>query len=259
MHENLPSEHGHATALALFREWIAVMGRADNAIARGEYDSLETILDEGDKLETQIFAIPASGPIGLALKGYLLVRANRRRDMFYTDPAASLGEITPNNGYEPDGTLRSSLCDLKNYAADLVRFLPELAPLAAGVVKAPPVAPTIEAEQAEIRRRAEALAAEYGGPLPNGDPGLIEAERRVQQIGGHRDALYRKFRITPQVEEEILQPTIIRTETTLRQFIKESATPGLDGLMVKRRLHSNPDYEARAIGPARCTPDPDPG
>jgi hypothetical protein len=235
------------------------MRRVDRAIAEGEYDRHDTIVDDGDKLETQIFAIPAAGPIGLAIKGYLLVRANRRRDMLYTDAAASLGEITPNNGYEPDGTLRSSLCDLKNYAADLVQFLPELAPLAAGVVKAPPVVPTIEAEQAEIRRRAEALAAEYGGPLPNGDPGLIEAERRVHQIGGHRDALYRKFRITPQVEEEILQPTIIRTETALRRFIEETATPGLIGLMVKRRFRSNPDDGARAIGPARCTPDPDRG
>jgi hypothetical protein len=226
MLENLVSaKRGDAAILAQFREWIEVMRRADKAAAAGEYDHHDTIVDDGDRRETEIFAIPATGPIGLAIKGYLLVRVNRRRDMFYTDAAASLGEITPNNGYEPDGTLRSSLHDLKNYAADLARFLPELAPLAAGVVEAPSVVPTVEAEEAEIRHRAEALAAEYGGPLPKGDAGLTEAERRLQQIGGHRDILYRKFRMTPQVEEEILQPTIIRTEATLRRFIEETALP----------------------------------
>jgi hypothetical protein len=30
MHENLTSERGEATALALFREWIAAVERADN-------------------------------------------------------------------------------------------------------------------------------------------------------------------------------------------------------------------------------------
>jgi hypothetical protein len=237
MLDEMPSdERDDSAILVRFREWIEVMRQADNAVAAGKYDQHDTIVDDGDKLETQIFAIPVTGSIGLAIKGYLLVRANRRRDMFYTDAAASLGEITPNNGYEPDGALRSSLHDLKNYAADLVRFLPELAPLAAGVVEAPSVVPTVEAEEAEIRRRAEALAAECGGPLPSGDPGLTEAERRIQQIGAQRDVLHRKFRITPRVEEEILQPTIIRTETTLRRFIEETATPGLEGLMVKRRF-----------------------
>lgn len=244
MQDNLASmERGDAAILAWFREWIEVMRRADNAVAAGKYDRHDTIVDDGDKLETQIFAIPVTGSIGLAIKGYLLVRANRRRDMFYTDAAASLGEITPNNGYEPDGALRSSLHDLKNFAADLVRFLPELAPLAAGVVEAPSVVPTVEAEEAEIRRRAEALAAEYGGPLPSGDAGLTEAERRIQQIGAQRDVLHRKFRITPRVEEEILQPIVAHAETALHRFIEKTAPSGLDGMTIKRRLRAAENSE----------------
>jgi hypothetical protein len=38
-----------------------------------------------------------------------------------------------------------------------------------------------EAERAKLRARAEALAAELAAPLPDGDAGLVEAERRLRE------------------------------------------------------------------------------
>jgi hypothetical protein len=41
---------------------------------------------------------------------------------------------------------------------------------------------TSDDAKAEFRARAEALVAEYGAPLPDGDAGLIEAERRLHEL-----------------------------------------------------------------------------
>jgi hypothetical protein len=239
-----PSTHINDSAiLSRFREWIEVMRRADAAITAGEYDIHALAIEEADGLETEVLELPASGVVGLAIKTYLLVRARRGPDLF--DPTASPGEITPNDGYEPDGRLRRDLRDLKGVAADLVRFLPELAPLCAGLLNAPLMAPTVTAEQAEIRRRAETLAAEHDGPFRPDDAGLIEAERRLWAIQARRAILYRKFRITPEIEAEILQPTIVRVEEAIRRFIAETTPRGLDGVMVRRRVLPAPDQQGQ--------------
>jgi hypothetical protein len=59
------------------------------------------------------------------------------------------------------------------------------------------------AERAELRARAEVLAAEYGAPLPEGDAGLIEAEQRLHEVNARRYALYDEFDMDWQIEEEI--------------------------------------------------------
>jgi hypothetical protein len=46
--------------------------------------------------------------------------------------------------------------------------------------------PLSDKQKAKLRARAEALVAEYGAPLSDGDAGLIEAERRLHEL----DPLY---------------------------------------------------------------------
>jgi hypothetical protein len=49
--------------------------------------------------------------------------------------------------------------------------------------------PLSDKQKAKLRARAEALVAEYGAPLPDGDAGLIEAERRLHELDPRRLAL----------------------------------------------------------------------
>jgi hypothetical protein len=67
-----------------------------------------------------------------------------------------------------------------------------------------------DADKAELRARAVALAAEYGVPPVGGDAGLIEAERRLNRLRLGAKALRREFPIAGdmEVEEEIIEPTI---------------------------------------------------
>src|SRR5207237_5580727 len=65
-------------------------------------------------------------------------------------------------------------------------------------------APMDETAKAELQARAEALAAEYAAPLPEGDAGLIEAERRLREIRQQTRSLFREFKIDVQTEEAII-------------------------------------------------------
>jgi hypothetical protein len=62
-----------------------------------------------------------------------------------------------------------------------------------------------------LRARAEALAAEYGGPLPDGDAGLIEAERRHTEMRRRSSALYEKFKMDYETEAKIINAIIDRS------------------------------------------------
>jgi hypothetical protein len=55
-------------------------------------------------------------------------------------------------------------------------------------------------QKAELRERAEALAAEYSARLPEGDAGLIEADRQLQEYRPRETVLYREFNIDVQTE-----------------------------------------------------------
>jgi hypothetical protein len=56
---------------------------------------------------------------------------------------------------------------------------------------------------AALRERCEALAAEYAAPLPEGDTGIIEAMRRLEELNPRGTALYREFGITMDMESEV--------------------------------------------------------
>ena len=103
-------------------------------------------------------------------------------------------------------------------------------------------APIDEPEKAELRARAEALAAEYGGPLPEGDAGLIEAERRFQEVTRRTSALYDEFQIDYDIEQEMIVGIVDEpVRDRLWNFIEQTPPVGLAGAAVKLRLLSDPD------------------
>lgn len=209
-------------------------------------------------LEQQIFAAAAVTGAGLAVKAFLLVHLLR----------SDKGE-TRSDSLRPWGE-DLTLDDLwqRSMMADAARFLPELAPLVGGAAvpdpsPAPPqlprldtrdalpggngpepgrrAAPATEAQRqvvlAELRRRGEAVAAEYDTALPAGDAGLIEAERRRLALVAARGALCREFRsrnLGPE-EDAVLEPNLDALETRLYDLITETEPDGPAGIAVKLR------------------------
>ena len=104
--------------------------------------------------------------------------------------------------------------------------------------RATPV-PLRDKQKAELRARAEALAAEYSAPLPNGDAGLIEAERRHREILQQTRSLYREFfKIDFQTEKDIIIGIIDPVRYRMSDFIEQTRPVGHAGdalLIVKRR------------------------
>jgi hypothetical protein len=97
--------------LSLFREWVEAK-RLSWAVPDDEY---EAAAEAADKIEDAIIATPSSGAAGFAIKTYLLLHIDDGHD----EDAAALGKLNwP--------ALGASLL------RDMIRFVPELAPLAAG-------------------------------------------------------------------------------------------------------------------------------
>jgi hypothetical protein len=90
-------------------------------------------------------------------------------------------------------------------------------------------------DDGELRARAEALAAEYGAPLPEGDAGLIEAERRIREFKPRAKALHRDFKITMESETQILEPIVYEAEFELHDFIGGTPPETRAGAIVKLR------------------------
>ena len=107
--------------------------------------------------------------------------------------------------------------------------------------RATPV-PLSDKRKAELRARAEALAAEYSAPLPDGDAGLIEAERRHREIRQQTRSLYREFfKIDAQTEKEIIIGIIDPVRYRMSDFIEQTRPAGLAGAAVKLRLLTDED------------------
>jgi hypothetical protein len=98
-----------------------------------------------------------------------------------------------------------------------------------------------QAQKAKLRVRAEAMIAEFGGPLPDGDAGLIEAERRLREIRQQDKSLYRDFgKITVENEQEIIISMVDPVRDRLREFIEATRPAGITGLAAKLRLLTDP-------------------
>lgn len=110
----LSRHHGDDGILAMFREWCGLRRRFSSA-----YDGDDNpVLDEADAIEAKLFAIPATGAAGLAVKVYLLIF--RDDDCLREADDAGLSYKLENWWPEKAAALR-----------DVIKFIPEIDGLAA--------------------------------------------------------------------------------------------------------------------------------
>jgi hypothetical protein len=107
--------------LALFREWVKTENAATAAVHSVDPEEYKAAEAAALEMADAIAAIPATGVIGLSIKAYLLVH---NQDGHFC--AAALRD-------EGDW----STVD-KSVVRDIVRFVPELAPLVASVIENEP-------------------------------------------------------------------------------------------------------------------------
>jgi hypothetical protein len=107
--------------LSLFREWVATT-RTTVALYDGDGAEYEASAAAVYKIEDAIIEAPSTGAVGLAIKSYLLHHIEGAAD----DGGPALGDGAIN--WEIDASI------LK----DVIRFVPELAPLAAGAFDSQP-------------------------------------------------------------------------------------------------------------------------
>jgi hypothetical protein len=92
-----------------------------------------------------------------------------------------------------------------------------------------------EIELSELRARAEALAAEYDAPLPEGDVGLIEAEQRLHELDPRREALGEPN--TPEIEEIINLAFLAMCRLDERIATRPATTLAGAAVKLRRLLH----------------------
>jgi|SRR5690242_10185781 hypothetical protein len=110
-----------AQILALLRKWVDAVrsyGAAEDEAANRCYAAV-------DEVRRQIAEVPATGAVGLAVKAYLLIHLNA--DCWREDIAALPGSCAWHHDY-PDAYLAKSML------RDMVRIVPELAPLASDFI-----------------------------------------------------------------------------------------------------------------------------
>ena len=90
-------------------------------------------------------------------------------------------------------------------------------------------------EKAPLRARAEALASENNAPLPAGDAGLIEAERRRRESRLRCSALYLEFSIDFITEREIINKIIDPQHTDFAGSLKKTPPTGIASAAAKLR------------------------
>jgi hypothetical protein len=214
-----------AAALTLFRQWRAAL---DAANACHEDDGGPEKLDEKLwAIEQQVFDTPMPSAIGMAVKACVLVYHEK--------------DIADEPSYSSDGHLDFETHAIRGLAVDVAHLLPEAKPLVEWVLDVPLMRPSPgEAEMDELRARAEALVAEYDAPLPEGDAGLIEAERRMHELDPRREALAEGLEITPEIEDEITTPVFVAM-CDLDTRIATTPAVTLAGAAVKLRRLLHPD------------------
>jgi hypothetical protein len=106
--------------------------------------------------------------------------------------------------------------------------------------------PIEDPKNAELRARAEALVAEYDAPLPEGDAGLIEAERRMHELDPRRQALADGLRITREIEE--ITNLVFDAMCELDTRIATTPAATLAGAAVKLRRLLHPDLGVDGTG-----------
>jgi hypothetical protein len=126
-----------AALLTLFREWRAAMREDMERPAEETEDQSDAANCAVWDIARQIYDTPAAGPVGLAVKAFMLAFEVCVDDLPPSEEPCSLGESIAQRHYGAGDMLHLDSHALKGLAGDIARFVPELAPLVAGVANAP--------------------------------------------------------------------------------------------------------------------------
>jgi hypothetical protein len=182
-----------AAILSLFRQWIDGQRAAGLIVDESENgDKVAAANERLDSLTREIDDLPAQGMAGLAIKSYLAIHFDHHAFESGGD-SAGLRSLDPK-------MLGRGVNSIVAMLRDAARFVPEIAPL---VPREDETERHAEADLPALRERVAAIVAEFDVPLPEGDAGLAEAERRLHEMSKSSKALYREFEITMEIEAEI--------------------------------------------------------
>jgi hypothetical protein len=133
-------QHGDDAILTLFREWRDEMERlVARNLVDDDFDPLHDALID---IQRQIFDAKANGLVGLAVKAFMLAYEVQVDAGPYVkgDHNCSINAFDQDQ-YGAKRTLYLESHALRGLVVDLVRFLPELQPLAWRIVASPVVLP----------------------------------------------------------------------------------------------------------------------
>ena len=128
-----------AALLTLFREWRAGMRDIDGPRPAEETEDQYDVANGAVwDIARQIYDTPAAGPAGLAIKAFMLAFEVRVDHLPSSEEPASLGKFDlAQNHYGAGDRLYLHNHAIKGLAGDIARFVPETAPLVAGIVQSP--------------------------------------------------------------------------------------------------------------------------
>ena len=136
-----------AALLTLFREWRAGMrdieGPRPAEETEDQYDAANGAVWD---IARQIYDTPAVGPVGLAIKAFMLAFEVCIDLLPSSAEPGSLGEFSIEQHHYGAGRLYLRNHAIKGLAGDIARFVPETAPLVAGIVQSPLKRPRRDAE-----------------------------------------------------------------------------------------------------------------
>ena len=137
-------QDGDDAILTLFREWRDGMERL--TAGNPDDDEHEPLFEALTKTQRQIFDAEAHGLIGLAVKAFMLAYEVQEGDGYHVRGShpCSVNAFDRDEQYGAKRTLFLGSHALRGLVMDVVRFLPELAPLASRITAAPVVLPSDE-------------------------------------------------------------------------------------------------------------------
>lgn len=184
--ETLNERGGDAAILALFQEWKEAQCAISDAAAADRDADVEAAIERADALEERIIAAESGGAPGLAIKAFFAVLSMRGAA---ADGAPGAIDAFREGDYNGGGELMIAGQRQRALLADAARFAPELGPLVSEILNGPLARPVAPQPADLLRHCAEETAAEFGRALPEGEAGLLEAERRLRALDEARARL----------------------------------------------------------------------
>jgi hypothetical protein len=265
---------GDARVLALFHDWLDACREMDR-IPDDDEAGASDAYDRRAEIEDEITATPG-GPVALAVKIYIY---QRMEEASYWTPDLAMLRCPQLLDGTPDLTislLRDAarlVPELAELAAPIIHEDAVLIDADIEVQWCREVGKDVEAarrlpgaldriartpaktdrgraiklkhagiddqQKAELRARAEAIAAENNAPLPDeaeGDAQLIEAERRFSISRERRHALYDEFASVLESEAGSADEAIFATEMALVDVVERTDPSTLAGAVAKLRV-----------------------